>query len=230
MSVNSIGAYATQTATAAAAPAASGSGTTSGIAAPQLSENDFLTLLVAQMKEQDPTQPTDPTKFVSQLATFSEVSGMDNMQTSMSNLSGSMLASQVASGSSLVGRQILAATPIAALTSGGTVTGAVSAPANATSLQVQVTDANGNVVSTFSAPASGGSSTFTWNGLTSSGAPAPSGLYAFSVKANGGGSSTPIMPMFASTVTSVSLNPSTQALTLNTNTGSIPLSSVIQVQ
>jgi flagellar basal-body rod modification protein FlgD len=36
--------------------------------------NSFLTLMIAEMKNQDPTSPTDPTQYVSQLATFSQVS------------------------------------------------------------------------------------------------------------------------------------------------------------
>ncbi|MGH8290241.1 MAG: flagellar hook assembly protein FlgD [Steroidobacteraceae bacterium] len=230
MSIDSIGAYAAQTAAAAAASSTSSSA--SGIAAPQLSESDFLSLLVAQMQDQDPTQPTDPTEFVSQLANFSEVSGMDSMQTSMNTLASSMLASQVASGTSLIGQQVIASTPSATLASGGSVTGAVTVPSDATSVQVQVSDANGNLMSTFAVapPSGGGTTTFTWNGLTSSGAGAPAGIYNFSVTANGGGSATSLTPMFASTVTSVSVDPSTQALTLNTNAGSVPLSSVVQVQ
>lgn len=232
MSVDSIGAYAAQTATAAADTAAGMTSSASGMAAPQLNENDFLSLLVAQMKEQDPTQPTDPTQFVSQLANFSEVSGMDSMQNSMSNLASSMLASQVASGTSLIGQQVIASTTTAALTSGGTVTGALNVPAAATSLEVQVSDANGNAITTFpvTPPTGGGATTFTWNGLTSSGAAAASGVYNFSVTAAGGGQSTTLTPMFASTVQSVSVNPSTQALSINTNAGSVPLSSVVQVQ
>ena len=157
---------------------------------------------------------------------------MDSMQSSMNSLSSSMLASQVASGTSLIGQQVIAATTTAALTKGGTVTGALNVPSTATSLQVQVTDADGNAVSTFSVtpPSGGGATTFTWNGLTSSGASAPTGVYAFNVTAAGGGTSTTLTPMFASTVTSVSVNPSTQALSLNTNAGSVPLSSVVQVQ
>jgi flagellar basal-body rod modification protein FlgD len=231
MSVDSISAYAAQTAAAAAA-ASTSSASASGIAAPQLSQSDFLSLLVAQMQDQDPTQPTDPTQFVSQLANFSEVSGMDGMQTSMSNLASSMLASQVASGTSLIGQQVIAATNTATLASGGTVTGAVNAPSSASTLQVQVSDGNGNAVSSFAVapPSGGGLTTFTWNGLASSGAAAPAGTYTFSVTANGGGAATSLTPMFPSTVTSVSLDPSTQALTLNTNAGPVPLSSVVQVQ
>jgi flagellar basal-body rod modification protein FlgD len=233
MSVDSVGAYAAQTATAAADTAANmSSSEASGIATPQLSQSDFLSLLVAQMQDQDPTQPSDPTAFVNQLASFSEVSGMDSMQSSMNNLSSSMLASQVASGTSLIGQQVIASTPTASLTTGGTVTGALNVPSTTTSLQVQVTDADGNAVSTFSVtpPSGGGATTFTWNGLASSGAAAPSGVYTFNVTAAGGGTSTTLTPMFASTVTSVSVNPSTQALSLNTNAGSVPLSSVVQVQ
>jgi flagellar basal-body rod modification protein FlgD len=233
MSVDSIGAYAAQTATAAADTAGSmASSEASGIAAPQLSENDFLSLLVAQMQDQDPTQPSDPTAFVSQLASFSEVSGMDSMQSSMNNLASSMLASQVASGTSLIGQQVIASTTNAALTTGGTVTGALNVPSTATSVQVQVTDSSGNAVSTFSVtpPSGGGETTFTWNGLASSGAAAPTGVYTFNVTAAGGGTSATLTPMFASTVDSVSVNPSTQALSINTNAGSVPLSSVVQVQ
>ncbi|HUN71093.1 MAG TPA: flagellar hook capping FlgD N-terminal domain-containing protein [Steroidobacteraceae bacterium] len=233
MSVDSIGAYATQTANAAAETAANmSSSSASGMATPQLSESDFLSLLVAQMQDQDPTQPTDPTQFVSQLANFSEVSGMDSMQNSMSNLASSMLASQVASGTSLIGQQVIASTSTAALTTGGTVTGALNVPSTTTSLEVQVTDANGNTVSTFpvTVPSGGGETTFTWNGLNKSGAAAATGIYTFSVTAAGGGQSTALTPMFASTVQSVSVNPSTQALSINTSAGSVPLSSVVQIQ
>lgn len=233
MSVNSIGAYAAQTATAATDTASSlASSQASGIASPQLSESDFLSLLVAQMQDQDPTQPSDPTQFVNQLASFSEVSGMDSMQSSMSTLASSMLASQVASGTSLIGQQVIASTNTASLTSGGTVTGALNVPSTAGRVQVQVTDSNGNAVSTFSVtpPSGGGETTFTWNGLASSGAAAPTGVYTFNVTAAGGGTSTTLTPMFASTVQSVSVNPSTQALSINTNAGSVPLSSVVQIQ
>ncbi len=134
---------------------------------------------------------------------------MDSMQTSMSNLSNSMLASQVASGTSLIGQQVIASTDAASLTTGGTVTGMLAVPSTATSVQVQVADANGNVVSNFSVtpPSGGGDATFSWNGLTSSGAPAPTGIYTFNVTAAGGGMSATLTPMFASTVQSISVDP-----------------------
>lgn len=46
---------------------------TSSVAGPSLDYNAFLKLLIAQLKNQDPTKPTDSTEFVAQLATFSQV-------------------------------------------------------------------------------------------------------------------------------------------------------------
>ena len=56
-----------------ASPAASTASSGASAATQSLSYNDFLTLLMAEMKNQDPTQPMDPSQMVSQLATVSEV-------------------------------------------------------------------------------------------------------------------------------------------------------------
>src|SRR5271157_4553865 len=53
--------------------AAAGSGSASTAATNPVNEQVFLQLLVAQMKNQDPMNPTDGTQFVSQLAQFSEL-------------------------------------------------------------------------------------------------------------------------------------------------------------
>jgi flagellar basal-body rod modification protein FlgD len=64
----------TVNATTPVAPSAASTSSSSASAATQsLSYNDFLTLLMAEMKNQDPTQPMDPSQMVSQLATVSEV-------------------------------------------------------------------------------------------------------------------------------------------------------------
>ena len=48
--------------------------TGSGVPTSQSLDTMFLQLLIAQMQNQDPTQPVDPTQFVTQLAQFSELS------------------------------------------------------------------------------------------------------------------------------------------------------------
>lgn len=68
---------------AAAAAAATGSNPTP--AAPNASSmiglngNDFMTLLVAQLKNQDPTSPMDPTQFVTQLVQFNSLEQLINI-------------------------------------------------------------------------------------------------------------------------------------------------------
>lgn len=48
-----------------------------------LDKDAFLQLLVAQMQYQDPLEPTDNTQYISQLATFSSLEEMQNLNTSM---------------------------------------------------------------------------------------------------------------------------------------------------
>ncbi len=57
----------------ASSAAAGSTGASASAATQTLGYNDFLTLLMAEMKNQDPTQPMDPSQMVSQLATVSEV-------------------------------------------------------------------------------------------------------------------------------------------------------------
>src|SRR5215470_13973527 len=70
----------------------------------QLGQNQFLTLMLAQLKNQDPMKPQDPTQFLSQLAQFSTVTGIQNMQGSVEALAQSLRSTQVLNGTSLVGR------------------------------------------------------------------------------------------------------------------------------
>ncbi|HEV7135707.1 MAG TPA: FlgD immunoglobulin-like domain containing protein [Steroidobacteraceae bacterium] len=229
MSVDSISAYAAQTA-AAAHSVASASGSSGSAGVPQISQSDFLSLITAQLKAQDPTHPADPNQFVNELASLSEVSGINGMESSMGNLSSTMQSSQLLTGTSLIGRHVLAAGTNAALSAGGSVSGAVPAPSGADSVTIQVTDSTGALVKTMEVPpSSSGLTNFTWDGTTNSGAAAPAGTYKFSAAATTGGTQTSLSPFLASTVNSVTIDPTTQTLYLNTSSGTLSLSNVVQV-
>lgn len=230
MSYNSIGAYAAQTAASAAASASSaGSSAGSANSSLALTQNDFLQLLVTQMKNQDPTQPTNPSQFVNEFSALSEVSGISNMSNSMGNLSSSMSSAQILNGTNLVGHTVIASGNSAALASGGSITGAVNVPSGTSGLTVQVTDSSGQLVRTFSVPPQNGVTPFTWDGTTNSGTAAPPGTYTFNITANTNGTQSSLTPELAYKVNSVSIDPTTNSLTLNTNGGSLPLSTVSQV-
>jgi len=67
-------------------PAAAGSSTAVSATSASTDQNMFLQLLVAQLKNQDPTQPMDSTTFVTQLAQFQQLESTNNMATSVSGI------------------------------------------------------------------------------------------------------------------------------------------------
>src|SRR5690242_11136098 len=86
----------TKSATATAATTATtGTGSKTGGAA-GLGKNDFLQLMIAQMKNQDPMQPTDDKEFVTQLAQFNSLESLQNMTDQLETLTGSQMLVQAA--------------------------------------------------------------------------------------------------------------------------------------
>lgn len=65
--------------------------------------NSFLKLLIAQMKNQDPTQPMDSTQYVAQLATFSQVEQSMQANTKLDQI---LQASSLSQATSLIGHSI----------------------------------------------------------------------------------------------------------------------------
>jgi flagellar basal-body rod modification protein FlgD len=189
----------------------------------QINESDFLQLITTQLQNQDPLQPTDPSQFLGQLEGLSEVSSLQSMQSAMSS-------SQVTNGASLLGHSVLAPGTTASLATGGLIAGAVNAPAGATSLTVSIANSSGAPVTSFQVtPASSGMTSFSWNGATSAGTTAAAGQYTVSVNATVNGASQSVAPMVVTQVQSVTLDPTTQQLDLNTNGGTVPLNSVVTI-
>ncbi|KQP82711.1 MULTISPECIES: flagellar hook assembly protein FlgD [unclassified Methylobacterium] len=101
MSVASVTSPATsQTATTAAAAKSA-----TGIAA-SMNADTFLTLLMTQLKNQDPTKPMDSTAYVSELATFSQVEQATKTNTKLDSLLSSSFLSQA---DQIIGRTITSA-------------------------------------------------------------------------------------------------------------------------
>ena len=63
------------------ANSASGAATGTTVAGTSLGGTDFLTLMLAQLKNQDPTSPVDSNTFLSQLASLSQVQGITQLNT-----------------------------------------------------------------------------------------------------------------------------------------------------
>ena len=197
-----------------------------------LGGTNFLTLLLAQLKNQDPTSPVDSNTFLTQLAELSEVQGITSLNTSFTSLSSSLTSSQALQASSLLGHQALVASPTANLPAGGTVTGAVSVPQTTSQVVLNISDASGALVSQLNlGPQSAGLANFSWNGTTSNGSQAPAGTYTLTAQYAGAGSGgTAATTLVNGTVESVSIDAGSAGLTLNVaGIGSVPFSSVQQL-
>lgn len=198
--------------------------------ATDLGIDDFLALMTAQLKNQDPMKPLDSTEFVAQLAQFGTVSGVQSMQTSLTNLTDSMRSAQALQGTSLVGHDVLAPASSATVPAGGSVRGAVDVPAGTASVQMVVKDASGQVVRNVSFAPTSGSHDFVWDGMDDRGAAAPAGTYTFSAVANVGGTNQALEVLLSGRVSSVSIDASGAGLTLNTAAlGTLPLGVVRRV-
>jgi flagellar basal-body rod modification protein FlgD len=197
-----------------------------------LGGTDFLTLMLAQLQNQDPTSPVDSNEFLSQLASLSEVQGINQLNTSFSALSSSLVSSQALQASSLLGHQALVASSTATLgTAGGTVNGAVSVPQTTSSVVLNITNSAGVLVNSINLGAqSAGLADFSWNGQTSSGSAAPAGTYTLSAQVAGVSGGTGVSTLVSGTVDSVTMGSGTTGLTLNiAGLGSVPFSSVQQI-
>jgi flagellar basal-body rod modification protein FlgD len=182
----------------------------------QLGQAEFLELMIAQLKNQDPFKAMDPSQFLGQLAQFGTVSGIQEMQGAFTQLSDAMRSSQVLDGATMVGRDVLVASEDATLQAEGSVKGAFDVPTGTSALTLNVRDANGTLVRRMTLPATSGMQEFSWDGIADNGVRAPAGQYRFEAVASGGGQSMSLEMLLASRVTSVTID-SASGLTLNTS-------------
>lgn len=197
-----------------------------------LNQNQFLTLMLAQLKAQDPTKPVDSTAFLGQLAQISQVQGLAQLNDSFSSLSTSLTSNQALQASSLLGRNALVASDAVSLAATGGVSGAVDLPQSSGKVVVNIVNASGAVVQQLDLGAqSQGLANFTWNGNLADGSRAPAGAYKVSaVYAGAGDAATAATTLVNSTVLSVTMGAGQTGLTLNlSGVGNVAFSKVRQI-
>jgi len=208
--------------------ASSGKSTAKSKDEAMLNKEDFLLLLVTQLKNQDPLNPDDPTEFTAQLAQFSSLEQLFTLNEGMNNLVTSNTNSERLSTLSTIGKEV-------AYTSGSfnfdgspvQIGYQLDAPASEVTLQLQlggVTQATieGTELTT-------GNHYLTWDGLMKNGSKAASGSYKIVVSAKAAqGSSVAVNPLVRSEVTGVDLG-STAGGTLITKAGEIAFNAIMGV-
>ena len=201
----------------------------------ELNQEDFLALMVAQLKNQDPFKPLDPSQYVGQLAQFSSVSGLSSMNQQLTNLTSSLRGNQVLDGAGLIGRTVIAPGTnvyLDAATYSDRILpqGMVDVPAGASSVQLIVKDSTGVTVKSQPIDNSRGMQGFSWDGTTNSGGNAAAGSYKIEVVAKVGNENVSLGTSVAARVSSVALDPSTGGLVLTTDPlGDVGMSDIERV-
>ncbi|WP_210395771.1 flagellar hook capping FlgD N-terminal domain-containing protein [Motiliproteus sediminis] len=125
----------------------------------------FMKLMIANLRNQDPTSPAETSEFMSQISDMSMVEGIANLNNSMNNFSNSMMSSQTAlQASSLIGQTVYVPTTTAQVDANGRVDGVLELPYSSPDVKVTVFDEAGKEVGSFSLGAqAAGDGNFAWN-------------------------------------------------------------------
>ena len=152
-------------------------------------QDRFMTLLVTQLKNQDPLNPMDNAQMTSQMAQINTVTGIDKLNTTLQALTASMTPNQTIQAAGMIGHGVLvggSGVDIAA--AGGVGLGGFSLPSSVDSAKVSIYDKSGALVNTLDlGPQAAGIVKWQWNGTDSTGAAMPAGHYTFKVTAALGG-------------------------------------------
>ena len=196
-----------------------------------LGQQDFLNLMLTQLKDQDPTKPMDSSAFLGQLAQFSTVSGIGDLQKAFTGFSSSISSNQALQAAGLVGHTVLAPSGSGRLNAGGGIDGAVDLPSSAGQVTVNVYDTNGQLVRQMPlGTQAGGLAGFHWDGRTNDGSNAPPGVYVISAAAQIDGKDQAVDTLVADHVDSVNIGKNGSGLTLNlSGLGSVDFSTVREI-
>ena len=173
-----------------------------------LGQDEFLTLLVAQLQNQDPLNPTDATEFTAQLAQYSQLEQLFNLNDAMDGLSAAQTSSQKVSALSLINKEVVVEDSHFPFDGAPTRIGyRVDGPA--TDISLQIRNSAGATVATLNASdTTPGEHFLTWNGLDQNGAPLPADTYQLAVTAKSASADATVLvaPLVRTIVTGVDLS------------------------
>ena len=152
-----------------------------------MGKDQFLTLLLTQLKNQDPLSPMDNTEFTAQMAQFSSLEQLfsvnDNL-VGLQTLSSSLNNTQALN---IIGKEIEANGNSVHVGSGIASNISFDLLNDSTNTTVNILDKDGNVVKTIEqGHMSAGKQTIKWDATDYRGNPVPAGLYAYEITATDG--------------------------------------------
>jgi flagellar basal-body rod modification protein FlgD len=197
----------------------------------ELGQSEFLELMVTQLNNQDPMKPMQSGEFYTQIAQFSTVAGIQDLQGSFQQVASAMYSNQALQASAMVGRSVMVNAGSAELAPEGGISGMIDVPSSTSRLEVSIYDQAGQRVRTLDLGERGaGEATFNWDGMTGDGEVARPGMYRIEAEMQAGGESVALDTQLSSRVDSVSMGRNGQGITLNVaGVGAVSLEDVKQV-
>jgi flagellar basal-body rod modification protein FlgD len=193
----------TMNGTNSASSSTSSTGSTSGTSATDL-QTTFLQLLVAQLQNQDPTNPMDSSQMTSQLAQINTVSGISQLNTTLSSLATQLSAGQQSQAAMLIGSTVLAPGSSVAVSDGKAGAFGVQLANAVGDLQVVVKNSAGQIVSTLDlGQQSSGTVPVGWTPTDAAGNALPDGTYTISAVGTINGQQATATTLTGATVQSV---------------------------
>jgi len=194
-----------------------------------LGKDDFLKLLITQLQNQDPLNPTDSTQYVSQLAQFSSLEQLSNVNANLQMVQAFDQSINNAQAVNLVGKTIKASGSRFELGSGNTQEIQYQLGEDANKVYVSIFDSSGATVRKIEMDQmTAGAQSVVWDGKDANGNTEPAGTYSFSVQAtNSNGDVMSTAAYVEDTVTGVSYHDG--GTYLQSNGIEIPYSAIIEV-
>lgn len=195
-----------------------------------LGMNDFFKLMITQLKNQDPMKPMENGEFLSQIAQFGTVSGIDKLNKTFEGLASSLTSGQALQAGNLVGREVLVPGGVAAFAPGMPIRGVTTLDASAADVVLHIYNGAGALVRDLSLGGhKAGDVQFSWDGVTNAGTYAPAGPYYVQAEAVSGDKAHAVDTQVYATVASVNLGDK-NGLTLDlAGLGTVPFSSVREI-
>ena len=190
---------------------------------------DFLNMFVAQLQNQDPTQPQDPSQMLTQLAQLTQVEQAYDTNTNLQSLLTAQSTTSGIEAVSLVGATVTANGNSVSFDGSDAATLQYNLAGASSSSNVTISDASGKTVKTATVGAqSAGNNTFTWDGTNNSGTTVPAGAYTFAVSStSASGSAVTATTYTTGVVTGVAMGSGAPDLTIGPV--SVALSDVLNV-
>ncbi len=196
----------------------------------ELDKNAFLKLMVTQLNNQDPLNPQENGEFIAQLAQFSSVEGIENLNSTVEVMATSMQSSQALQASALVGRTVHVNSESSYLADGGAISGNIKLDSSTTNLVLSITNAAGELIDQVEMGSNTrGDIKFHWNGQDVNGLRYPPGEYKFKAEAVVGGQAQQMAMALSANVDSVTINPDRSVILNLAGQGAVPLLDVEEI-